>query len=50
MLTDLTKIDWEDIIKQEAPAVKEDVLKTASERNGHEKAGRPPCILLHDGS
>lgn len=39
MLTDLTKIDWEDIIKQEAPAVKEDVLKTASERNGHEKPG-----------
>lgn len=39
MLTDLTKIDWEGIIKQEAPAVKEDVLKTASERNGHEKPG-----------
>ncbi len=33
MLTDLTKVNWEAIIKQEAPAVKEDALKTASTRD-----------------
>ena len=29
MLTDLTKVDWDGIIRQKAPAVKEGALKAA---------------------